>query len=185
MTRPDTLTLGRVTKVHGIRGEVRVALYADDWTPFRGLTRCLVGRPGGAFQSLAIEAERDHGRAIVLKLAGIDTPAAAAALIGFEMAIPRAEAPPPPEDTFYHYDILGLEVVAGRQALGVVREILETAGHDVYVVQGASGEWLLPATRVHIRRVDLAAGRIELDPTADLSGLLAGGQPGEKNAESV
>ena len=46
-------------------------------------------------------------------------------------------------------------------------------------------EWLLPATRVHIRRIDLAAGRIELDPTADLSGLLAGGQPEEKDAASV
>jgi 16S rRNA processing protein RimM len=185
MPRPDTLTLGRVTKAHGIRGEVRVVLYADDWTPFRGLTRCLVGRKGGPFQPYAIETERDHGRAIVLKLAGIDTPAAAAALIGSEIAIPRAEAPPPPEDTFYHYDILGLEVAAGGRVLGEVQEILETAGHDVYVVQGASGEWLLPATRVLIRRIDLAAGRIELDPTVDLSGLLAGGQPGETDAESV
>jgi 16S rRNA processing protein RimM len=185
MTRPGTLTLGRVTKAHGIRGEVRVALFADSWAPFQGLTRCLVGRPGGPFQPYEIEADRDHGRVIVLKLAGIDTPAAAAVLIGSEVAIPRAEAPPPPEDTFYHYDILGLEVVAGGRALGAVREILETAGHDVYVVQGASGDWLLPATRAHIRRVDLAAGRIEVEPSADLPGLLAGGQAGERNAESV
>jgi len=185
MARPGILTLGRVTKVHGLRGEVKVALYADAWAPFQGLTRCLVGPPGGPLRELGIESGRAHGRAIVLKLAGIDSPEAAIALIGCEVAIPRAEAPPPPEDTFYHYDILGLDVVVGEQTLGTVREILESSAHDVYVIQGASGDWLLPATRTHIRRVDLAAGRIELDPTADVEGLVAGGKAGGTDTESV
>jgi 16S rRNA processing protein RimM len=174
-----------VTKVHGIRGEVKVVLFADAWTPFRGLTRCLVGPPGGPVQALGIEAGREHGRAIVLKFAGVDSPEAAAALIGCEVAIPRAEAPPPPQDTFYHYDILGLTVVAGARTLGTVGEILETPAHDVYVVRGTSGEWLLPATRAHIRAIDLAGGRIEVDLTADLAGLLAGDATGEADPESV
>jgi ribosomal 30S subunit maturation factor RimM len=55
----------------------------------------------------------------------------------------------------------------------------------VYVIQGASGDWLLPATRAHIRRVDMAAGRIELDPTADVAGLVAGEMLGGTDPESV
>jgi 16S rRNA processing protein RimM len=178
MTRPGTITLGRVTKAHGIRGEVKVALYADAWEPFRGLTECVVASPGGPFRLFEIESARDHGRAIVLKFAGIDSPEAASALAGCEVAIPRAEAPPLPEDTFYHYDILGLDVVVGEQTLGTVREILETPAHDVYVIRGALGDWLLPVTRAHIRRVDVAAGRIELDPTVDVAGLIAGEMAG-------
>ena len=185
MARPGTITLGRVTKVHGIRGEVKVVLFADAWEPFRGLTQCLMGPPGGPFRLLGIESGRDHGGAIVLKLAGIDSPEAASALLRCEVAIPRGEAPPPPENAFYHYDILGLDVVVGEQTLGTVREILETPAHDVYVIRGASGDWLLPAARAHIRRIDLAAGRIELDPTADVAGLVAGEMAGGRDPESV
>jgi ribosomal 30S subunit maturation factor RimM len=53
------------------------------------------------------------------------------------------------------------------------------------VIGGTAGEWLLPATRVHIRRIDLATGRIELDPAADLAGLAAAEAQGETGSESV
>jgi 16S rRNA processing protein RimM len=172
MAPPDTLILGRIAKVHGIRGEVKAILYADGWAPFRGLERCLIGPPGGPFHVVRIVAVVEHGRTVVLTLAGVETPEAAAALVGREVGMLRAEAPPPPEGAFYHYDIVGLEVVAGERTLGTVREILETAAHDVYVVNGPAGEWLVPATRAHIRRIDPAAGRMEVDPSADIDGLL-------------
>jgi 16S rRNA processing protein RimM len=177
MGRPAYLFLGRISKVHGIRGEVKVVLHADRWTRFPNLTRCWVGLPAGPLRPVEIQAATEHGRTVMLKLAEIDTPEAA--------ALPRAEAPAPPEGMFYHYDILGLDVVAGRRTLGTVREILETPAHDVYVVGGSAGEWLLPATRVHIRHIDLATGRIELDPAADVAGLVGGDDQGGAGSESV
>ncbi|OGB95146.1 MAG: 16S rRNA processing protein RimM [candidate division NC10 bacterium RBG_16_65_8] len=185
MVRPDYLILGRIAKVHGVRGEVKVALHADRWTAFRGLARCWVGPSGGPLRPMEIHAEREHGRSVALKLAGVDSPEAAARLVGQEIAIPRAEAPPPPDGAFYHYDILGLDVVAGGRTLGIVRKILETPAHDVYVIDGAAGEWLLPATRVHIRRIDVGAGRIELDPATDPAVLTAGGQARGTGSESI
>jgi 16S rRNA processing protein RimM len=185
MGRPDYLILGRITKAHGIRGEAKVVLYADDWAPFREFSRCWVGPKGGPFQPFEIKGESDHGRTVTLKLDGVDTPEAVALLLGHEVAVPRADAPPPPDGTFYHYDILGLEVVAGERSLGSVREIVETPAHDVYVIERNTGEWLLPATRVCIRRIDLAAGRIELQPSADLAGLGVAAQEEERGSESV
>jgi len=55
----------------------------------------------------------------------------------------------------------------------------------VYVIDAPAGEWLLPATRAHIRRIDLAAGRIELDPAADAAGLAGAEAEGEAGPESV
>lgn len=173
MARPEYLILGRVARAHGVRGEVKVVLYADEWEPFRGLDRCFVGPPGGPFHPRRIEAAHERGRTLTLKLAGIETPEAAAVLRGHEFGIPRAEAPAPPEGAYYHYDVLGLEVAAGGKTLGTVREILETPAHDLYVVDGPAGEWMLPATSAHIRRIDVAAGHIEVDPVADVDGLLA------------
>lgn len=185
MARPDYLILGRITKVQGVRGGVKAVLYADEWAPFRGLVRYWVGPPGGPYRPVGIQVEAERGRALALKLAGVTSPEGAAEFVGHEIAIPRADAPPPPGGTFYHYDILGLDVVCGERKLGVVREILESPAHDVYVIGGSAGEWLLPATRVHIRRIDLAKGRIELDPAADLAGLAAFEAEGETGSESV
>jgi len=173
---PEYLVLGRVVKVHGVRGEVKLLLFADSWAPFESLRRVWLGAPGAAFQPFELQAARGQDRAVLLKLAGVDSPEVAAGLVGRELGVPRGEAPPAPDGRFYHYDILGLDVVHGSEPVGTVAEILETPAHDVYVVQGPGGEWMLPATRTHIRAIDLAAGRIELDPATDLAGLLAGGE---------
>jgi len=182
MAQPGYMILGRVVKVHGIQGEVKVALVAESWEPFRTLGRCWLGPPAGPLLPFRLQGGRGRGRAVVLKLADVDTPEAAAGLVGYEMAIPREEAPAPPEGTFYHYDILGLQVREGDRSLGSVREILETPAHDVYVVQGPTGEWMLPATRAHVRRIDLATGRIELEPWVDLVTPTSGGDEGAEEA---
>ena len=173
--RPDFLVLGHVAQSYGVHGEVKVAWYPDQWEPFRATATVWLGRSGEPRQPFQVERARPQGRAVVFKLAGIETPEAAALLAGREVAIPRQEAPAPREGAFYHYDILGLAVMEGERLLGTVREILETPAHDVYLVDGAGGEWLLPATRAHIRRVDPAAGVIEIEPWGDLVPPWSGG----------
>jgi 16S rRNA processing protein RimM len=182
MADPGFLVLGRVVKAHGIRGEVKMASFASAWAPFRTLTTCWLGPPDGPFQPYRLERGQEVGRAVVLKLGGVDSLEVAASLVGYTVAVPRAEAPPLPEGAFYHFDILGMEVVDGSRRLGSVCEILETPAHDVYVIQGPAGEWMLPATRSHIRQIDLAARRIEIEP---LAGLVSPSSEGEQHPESV
>jgi 16S rRNA processing protein RimM len=182
MAQPGHIILGRVVKGHGVRGEVKVALDAESWESFRTLGRCWLGPPAGPSRSFKLERGQGQGRLVVLKLGGVDTPEAAAGLVGHEVTIPRGEAPALPEGTFYHYDILGLQVWEGDRHLGAVREIMETPAHDVYLIQGPTGEWLLPATRAHIRRIDLAARRIELEPWVDLVTQTSGGDEGAEEA---
>lgn len=182
MGRSGYLVLGRVVKPHGVRGEVRVVPFAQTWEPFQTLTQCWLGPPEGPYRLFRLEGGQERGRTVVLKLVGVDSSEAASHLVGCEVAVPRAEAPPPPKGAYYHYDILGLEVVEGDRPLGHVREILETPAHDVYVIQGQAGEWLLPATRMHIRRIDLEAGQIEIEPGV---GLVSQPSGGEESAESV
>ena len=182
MVQPRFLILGRVIKPHGIRSEVRMACFADSWGPFRDVHRVWVGPPGGPFHPVELTQSRTQDRAILITLAGVETPEAAARLVGYEVAVPRTEAPPLPDGRFYHYDILGLEVQEGGRFLGTVCEILEIPAHDVYVIRGPAGEWMLPATRTHIRRIDLAAGRIEIEPGMDLVAATSGG---EESAETV
>jgi 16S rRNA processing protein RimM len=182
MAQQGLLILGRVVRPYGVRGEVEVSCFADSWAPFRDMGRVWVGPPEGPFQPVKLEHAQERNRAVVMKLAGVETHEAAAGLIGYEVTVLRVEAPSLPNGVFYHYDILGLEVHGGDQSLGIVRGILETPAHDVYVIRGPAGEWMLPATRAHIRRIDLAAGRIEIEPGMDLVAVTS---EGEGSAETV
>ncbi len=182
MGQQGFLILGRVVRPSGVRGEVKMACFADSWEPFRALSRVWVGPTHGPFRPLRLERAQAQDRAVVLKLAGVETPEGAAGLVGYEVTVPRVEAPSLPEGVFYHYDVLGLEVWEGDRSLGTVCDILETPAHDVYVIRGPAGEWMLPAARAHIRRIDPTAGRIEIKPGTDLASATSGG---EESAEAV
>ena len=56
----------------------------------------------------------------------------------------------------------------GRE-IGRVAEILETGSNDVYVVRGQGKEYLIPAIKDIISRIDLRSGTIIITP---MEGLL-------------
>jgi len=151
------LLLGRGVKAWGLAGEIKVEPYADSIAITAELVGVYVGPDGGNLAWYAVERVRRAGSGWVMKLRGVETPEQAARLVGRELLLARSDAPPLPEGTYYHADLVGLRVVSeeGRE-LGRLVEIWETGANDVYVVHGRQGEWLLPATREVVRRVDLA-----------------------------
>ncbi len=159
------LLLGRALKAWGLKGEIKVEPYADGMAIATGLAGVYIGPVGGALARYPVERVRQAGSAWVLKLHGVDTPEQAGRLVGHELRISRSEAPPLPEGTYYHADLVGLRVVSEEgQELGRLVEIWETGANDVYVVRGQQGEWLIPATREVVRRVDLAGEIILVRP---------------------
>lgn len=157
------LLIGRALKAWGLEGEVKIEVYADSMQIVEGLGEIQIGPVGGAFACYPVERVRPAASGWVMKLGGVNSPEEAARLVGSELRIPRSVAPPLPEGTFYHADLIGLRVVTqeGRD-LGRIVEILETGANDVCVVRGQQGEWLLPATREVVRRVDLAGEIMEV-----------------------
>src|SRR5690606_14491238 len=86
---------------------------------------------------------------VIVKLEGVDTRDDAETLRGALLQVPGDQVVPLPEDHYYVFQIVGLEVVDedGRE-LGVVKEVLFTGANDVYVVERADGsELLLPAVK--------------------------------------
>jgi 16S rRNA processing protein RimM len=83
-------------------------------------------------------------------------------LRGQLVQIPIEEAIPLPEGSYYHYQLLGLQVAtAAGEILGVVTEILETGANDVYVVQNRDqAEILLPAIPDVVKAIDLEKGQM-------------------------
>ena len=106
----------------------------------------------------------------ILKLSTIDCAEDAQQLRGKSIEIPQSRVQPLPEDHYYHFQLIGLEVRTTRgEHLGEVREIITGKSNDTYLIQGTEGEILIPAIKDVVKSVDLERGFIEIEP---IKGLL-------------
>lgn len=170
------MVLGRVVKVHGLQGAVRIESYAASADSFAGPQNLQVKSRDGQVRRAKVEWLRPHPKGWRLKFHGVDDPEAAQGLVGAEVGLSRSELPEPAEGEYYWVDLIGLEARArdGRP-VGRVKGLFATAAHDVLAVEGPAGEEILiPMVAAALDRVDLEAGVIIL---ADVEGLLPGSAP--------
>jgi 16S rRNA processing protein RimM len=111
---------------------------------------------------------RPHRKQYLLFLEGIQTRDQADPFRGLDISVPLKVLSPLPEGVYYHWQIIGLEVIEeGGEKLGSVSQIIETGANDVYVVrmEGAA-DLLLPAIESVVLEVDLDQGvlRVRLLP---------------------
>lgn len=161
----DLVSIGRVAKAQGRYGEVAIQPFTDTPARFEALEWVYFEQADGTAAPRGVEAVRLHKGRPVLKLSGIADIGAAKALAGSELRVPESELEPLPEDSIYHFQILGLKVLdRERGVVGIVEEVLSTGGTDVLVVRGDAGEEaLIPLCREICRNIDPQAGWIELD----------------------
>jgi 16S rRNA processing protein RimM len=165
----DWVTIGRIVALFGVRGEVKVLPETDIPNRFSQLGEVYAGPER---QRLRITKASPYRESMVLlRLAGIDSANAAEALIGQALTIPLAQLPALPADQYYIHDLIGLRVESSAgQKLGVITDILATGANDVYVVRetGSGRDVLVPAVKEMVKRVDIAAGIIVIDPLPGL-----------------
>ena len=174
------LTVGRVVKAHGVSGEVVVEVRTDDphsrFAPGSTL-RAKHSREAGPGCNYVVEAVRDHGNRLLVRLAGIADRAAADALRGDLFVIDSDDLPPIDEpDEYYDHQLEGLRVhTTSGQDIGAVAEVLHTAGGELLAVKtdDGRGELLVPFVSAIVTAVSLNDGTVEIDPP---DGLLDLGQ---------
>ena len=116
----------------------------------------------GQFQRIT-ECRWHQGFALV-KLDGVHTREDAEGLKGARLEVPLEEAPILSQDTYYHFQILDMEVWTSEgEYLGAVEDILSTGSNDVYVVRLGDKEVLVPALGDVVVDVDIERGRMTVD----------------------
>ena len=153
-----TVVVGRVTKAHGLRGEVAVRASSDN--PERFVVGALVFLEDG--RELRVRSLRSGGGRLLIAFDGVDDRSAAEALRGSALVVPRSMLPALPEGEYWPHELQGCAVVteSGRQ-LGAIADVVENPAHDLWVAVDDEGiETLLPATRELIVSVDVHAKRV-------------------------
>lgn len=168
----DLIVLGKITSVHGVRGEVKVYSFTD---PIDNLLdyRHWTLRRGDEIRQVELDRGRLQGKLLVAKLKGLDDREEARTFADFEICVPRSLLPQLAEGEYYWYQLEGLKVINQvGQLLGRIDHLLETGANDVMVVKPCAGslddrERLLPYTEQCVLEIDLDAGEMRVDWDAD------------------
>lgn len=168
----DLIVLGKITSVHGVRGEVKIYSFTDPIDNLLGYPAWTLKRDGEVKQ-VELVSGRLQGKILVAKLKGLDDREVARTFAGFDICVPRALLPDLDDGEYYWHQLEGLKVIDLQgQLLGRLEHLLETGSNDVMVVKPCPGslddrERLLPYTEQCVQKVDLAAGEMRVDWDAD------------------
>ena len=150
------IVVGRVLAPWGVKGEMKVEVMTDFPDRFSPLEEVYIdGSP------VSVEKSRWHKGKAILKLATVDSVEAAETLRDRFLEIPESRLRPLPEDHYYQFQLMGLEVwTTEGKLLGHIANILPTGSNDAYVVHGEHGELLIPAIEDVVKSVELDKGRV-------------------------
>ncbi len=153
--------VARIGRAHGLRGEVSAEVRTD--TPGERFV------PGAVFTTpagtLTVESARDHSGVLLLRFEGVSTREGAEALRGTELVVDVTTSDEP--DAWYDHELVGLRAVhVDGHDLGEVVRLDAGAAQDLLVVRplGGGEPVLVPFVKALVPDVDVAGGRVVLDP---------------------
>ncbi len=156
--------VARIGRAHGLRGDVSAEVRTD--VPEQRFV------PGATFETdpasagpLTLESARDHSGVLLLRFAGVEGREDAEALRGTQLLVDLEASDEP--DAWYDHELVGLRAVhVDGTELGTVARLDAGAAQDLLVVRPVAGGplVLVPFVSALVPDVDLAGGRVVLDP---------------------
>ena len=142
------LTIGRITKPQGIRGEVLVSMDTDFPSRFFERNEFLLMTGKNEPEIYPVEYVRPHKDRIVIKFSNIDSRNEAEGLRDMEIVVPKSDRITDDADFFYFDELEGMTIQdeTGR-ILGKVTSIMVVPGRDILVVEDSNREVMIPFAR--------------------------------------
>lgn len=165
--KPELICVGAISGAFGVRGEVRLKSFCAN--PAAIADYGPLSTEEGTVYDIGITRALKGGFAAVIS--GVDNKEDADALKSTRLYTSRDNLPSLPDDEFYHSDLIGLLAVdTGGVVLGKVKGVENHGAGDILEITGPElkAPVLFPFTKASVPTVDLASGRLILDPPEGL-----------------
>lgn len=163
MPQPDTLTLGKIVGVFGVKGWVKVFSHTEQRDTILDYSPWLL-KVGTEWKAYKLKNGQAQGKSLIAQLEGVDSREQAELLVGCTIAIGRDQLKPLKQNEYYWADLIGLEVSTTTGLhLGKVSDLFETGSNDVLVVEGERERlvpWILGDV---VKEVDITTKQIIVD----------------------
>ena len=146
--------IGNVANIHGIKGEIKVYPYTDDFDNFLKYKEIYVGENK---EKYIVKSSRLHKNMVLFMLDGINDPDEAIKLKTYDIFIDEKELKDLDEGTYYIKDLIGLEVIdtLKNESLGKISDVIKYASNDVYEVENGKNKFYIPAIKDVVKNVDI------------------------------
>lgn len=162
------LEMGKITKLQGLKGEVRMQYYCDSPDVLEEFETLYLDKGKTAVQLENVRYLKSD--VAVIKLEGVNTPEVAQKLIGKTLYMNREDVELP-EDVWFIQDIIGLSVedIDSGRLYGKVDEIYQNGGADVYSIRTPEAKQLMfPAIPEVLIKTDIDGGKLFIRPLPNL-----------------
>ncbi len=179
MPSPGRVTLARVLRSHGRRGEVAAEILTDFPDHLTRLSAAYLCDGTAEPRWVGVRGcwlSQSRGGQAIFHFEGSDSISDAEKLVGLEVQVPIGDRIPLSNGSYYVTDLIGCEVRDGDGGeLGCVRDVQFTGegtpGTPLLVIDAPEGELLVPLALEICRRIDLNLRRIDVSLPEGLSGL--------------
>jgi 16S rRNA processing protein RimM len=182
----DALVVGRIIRPHGLRGELSVEVRTDE-PGQRYADGSVLGTDPPSAGPLTVASSRWHSGRLLVSFAEVAERTEAESLRGVWLTVDASEVTLPQDpDEFHDRQLTGLTVVTvSGDVVGTVSDVLHY-GQDLLSVTPAAGtrrsEVLVPFVAAIAVEVDLAAGKLVIDPPPGLLDLAPDGAGPDRGA---
>ncbi|GMQ25994.1 ribosome maturation factor RimM [Algoriphagus sp. oki45] len=161
MNKEQCFQVGRIAKVHGLRGEVNVVLDVDYPEDYEGLEHLFLEQKGRLVPFFLEHFVIQPGGRALAKFEDLNSLDQVEPLVGSEVFLPLAELPELEEDQYYYHELIGFEVFDQTKGLiGPVQIIYDLETQDLLGVTHQGKEVLIPIQDGIITKVDKAAKKV-------------------------
>ncbi len=160
------ISFGKITKPHGLAGEVKLLPHSRTMDSFSEITRIYIeNKSSDTPQEFNITSFSFHKNTAILELHGVDSIEQAQSLSGREVYIEESELGELEEDEFYFLELIGLEAFTDDGTyLGKVEDIMERTIQNILIIKNGEKELLIPMADPIVKEVNLEEGKIVITP---------------------
>ena len=157
MTKDDCFFFGKVTKTHGLKGEITIKLDVVNPADFAELRYLLIEDRGNLIPYF-IESQKINGDKMFVQLQDVKKLEQAVVFVGKAVFLPNEMMPELEDDEFYYNEIIGFTLVDKEKGeLGLISNVLEYPTQAVIQVMKDGKEILIPIHDDIIQKVDKKA----------------------------
>ncbi|MFK8026767.1 MAG: ribosome maturation factor RimM [Gammaproteobacteria bacterium] len=164
MKQKEKVLLGQINGLFGVKGWIKVFSYTR---PRIKIVDYQTWYLGDDFkQAKRIEQSRSQKGGVIVKLEGVDDRDSAVELLDQKIWIAGEQLTPLPENEYYWYQLIGLDVLdTENKQLGSIKDLIETGANDVMVIRGkGKTEHLIPYIQGQvIKSIDLERNCMVVD----------------------
>lgn len=143
-TDSEYVTVGKLGSTYGIQGWLKIYSYTEIPVDILEYAPWYMSENDG-WQAIEVKAGRQHGKIVIVKFAGYDSPEKARQLTNKLIAVKRSQLPTLAKNEYYWRDLEGLTVInQDGNELGKIANLMETGANDIIVVRLNGKEHAIP-----------------------------------------